>query len=373
MKIPGCKTTYTSSDYSWLSKYLDTSTRGIIENLEAKLAEIHNVKHVVTVSNGTAALFVLYQALGMGTSDAFYENDHPDLLIVPSYTWPSAANAAAMLGARVLFLDINPDTLNIEPFALERAIASACNDFRRIFVVQIHQFGLVENSTAIKQICDKYGAIHIEDAAWTLGSSVPLAGVAGIWSFHPRKLVNGGEGGAIYTDDKQLADACRRFRNHGLDDEGNFSSFALNFRLPVIQAGLILNQLDRMEYLIHERKRIADFYYNALGGIEGISLPPKSPNHLWQAFVLRLDHYDVNDFKDFCNKKGVEIAHAGFSTHREKAWASNLLDIQEELTLTARYENSWVILPSFEGMTSEELEYTVSTVKEAFSSTSCSC
>ncbi|MBU1221820.1 DegT/DnrJ/EryC1/StrS family aminotransferase [Myxococcota bacterium] len=370
MKIPGCKTTYTSSDYSWLSKYLDTSSRGIIENLEAKLAEIHNIKHVVTVSNGTAALFVLYQALGMGMSGS---DDPPDLLIVPSYTWPSAANAAAMLGAKVLFMDINPDTLNIEPHALEGLLATARGSYRRIFVVQIHQFGLVENSKSVRRICDEYGAVHIEDAAWTLGSSVPLAGVAGIWSFHPRKLVNGGEGGAIYTDDDHLADACRRYRNHGLDDEGNFSVFALNFRLPVIQAGLIHNQLNRIEYLIQERKRIADFYYSAFAGIEGISLPPKSENHLWQAFVLRLEDYDVSNFKDFCEKKGVEIAHAGFSTHREKAWVSNLLDIQPDLTKTTRYENSYVLLPSFEGMTTDDLEYTVNTIKEALSSVKCSC
>ncbi|MBN2725452.1 MAG: aminotransferase class I/II-fold pyridoxal phosphate-dependent enzyme [Deltaproteobacteria bacterium] len=351
-RIPQSRTRFNEKDYTSMKSFLDGYNTGHIKSLEKSLGDFHGVKHVVAVSSGTSALYVLFQALNLSTEDA---------VIVPSYTWPSAANAAALLGARVIFADVDPDSYLVTPEILDELLGKKRSDVRRMYVVQIHQFGLVEHLRPISEICIKHDSILLEDSAWSLGSDQPLSGIAGIWSFHPRKLISGGEGGAVYTDNDELAEKCRIYRNHGYEQHVGFSHKGLNLRLPEVQAVLINNQMERVVTLLQSRLDVAEYYFNALGDIPEIKLPVKSKEHLYQAFTVFLNGINKNDFISKCDDSGVEIKSAGFCTHTHKAWS---FEGHELLDVSLSLENSLITLPTFEGISETQLKKVVETVKE---------
>ncbi len=180
---------------------------------EAAIAQLHQARHCVAVSSGTAALHVAYLALGIGPGDAVF---------IPSFAWPSAANMAKLVGATPVFVDVLPDTYNLDPEDLARRIED-CRQRgwgKPRAVVPVHEFGLAADMDAVLSVAARYSLEVIEDAACALGATyhgkpVGTLGKLGIFSFHPRKSITTGEGGAIVTNDDELAERCRQWRNHG--------------------------------------------------------------------------------------------------------------------------------------------------------------
>jgi dTDP-4-amino-4,6-dideoxygalactose transaminase len=174
-----------------------------VEAFESAIAEMHNARQCIAVSSGTAALHVCYLTLGIGPGD---------LVFIPSFAWPSAANMAMAVGARPVFVDVLPDTYNIDPADLRKRIQE-CIEYKwgtPRAIVPVHEFGLAADIDAVLQIAEEYGMELIEDAACALGASykgkpVGTFGKMGIFSFHPRKAITTGEGGAIVTNDDSLA------------------------------------------------------------------------------------------------------------------------------------------------------------------------
>jgi perosamine synthetase len=223
-----------------------------VEELELGLAALTGRAHAVALSSGTAALLALMHGFGIGPRSK---------VVVPAFAFPAAAQAAAFLGARVVACDVEPDTLN----ASARTIAAALErEGRADLVVAVDLFGVPAEAPAIRSLLAGEGIPFAVDAACSFGASLGgtrcgAFGDAAILSFHPRKLVTTGEGGAVLTDDGELASLLRRFRNVGAS-QGTFLGAGLNLRPSEIGAAMGCVQLARLEELIGRREALAARY-----------------------------------------------------------------------------------------------------------------
>jgi dTDP-4-amino-4,6-dideoxygalactose transaminase len=254
--------------------------------LEELIAAKTGARHAVVVSSCTAALHLSLLALDVGPGD---------LVATSAFSWPAAANAAEVCGAKTVFVDVFPDTMNLDPARLEQALADHARRVKA--VVPVHAFGQMADMGAVKEICARRSIPVIEDAACALGASFDgkpagCFGIMGCFSFHPRKAITTGEGGAVVTDDGSLARRLRALRNHGLDPEAPTPDFlmpGLNYRMTEFQAAVGRVQMGKLDRVIEARRRLAKRYDGMLAGTEVLPpacAPGASPVH--QSYVVRL-------------------------------------------------------------------------------------
>src|SRR5439155_3162485 len=201
-----------------------------VAELEEGLARACGVEHAVAVSSGTAALHLAALALGIGPGDE---------VIVPAYTFPATANVVALAGARPVLVDVDPQTLNLDPARLGVGPKTKA-------ILAVHLFGRPVDWAALPD-----GVPVIEDAAGALGASwqgrpCGSLGALGCLSFHPRKIVTTGEGGAVTTNDRALADEVRQLRNHGWRTLGDMPVAGFNYRISDVLCALGIPQLERL-------------------------------------------------------------------------------------------------------------------------------
>src|SRR5215510_3635571 len=227
-----------------------------VAEFEAALADAVGTAHAAVVSSGTAALHLALLALEIGPGDE---------VIVPAYTFPATANVVELCGAKAVLVDIDPETFNVDVSAVAAAVAPST---RAVFAV--HLFGRPveweELQTAVPQ-----DVPLVEDAAGALGASYRGApcgalGLMACLSFHPRKVVTTGEGGAVTTDEAELAAAVRRLRHHGIapGEPIDIREPGLNYRLSDVLCALGIPQLARLETLLAARERVAGWYAERL-------------------------------------------------------------------------------------------------------------
>jgi perosamine synthetase len=249
-----------------------------VDEFEQLLAGVAGTREAVAVSSGTAALHVAVLALGIGPGDE---------VLVPAYTFPATANVVALAGARPVLVDVDPVTMNIDPADAARRVTA-----RTKAILAVHLFGRPARLEELPE-----GVPVLEDAAGALGARrgdrpCGSLGALACFSFHPRKIVTTGEGGAITTDDAALAAACRSLRHHGWSDE-DMPAPGYNYRLSDVLAALGIPQLRRLEELHAAYDRVALGYAERLGGLP-LTLPATDPGdrHGWQAYVIQLDDRD---------------------------------------------------------------------------------
>ncbi len=256
-----------------------------VGELELAIAEACETAHAAVVSSGTAALHLALLALGVRSGDE---------VIVPAYTFPATANAVELCGAHAVLVDIDPETFNLRP-----ELVAECVTGRTRAVVAVHLFGRpVDWDTLASAVPERVALI--EDAAGALGAryrgrACGSLGVLGCLSFHPRKIVTTGEGGAVTTDDAELADAVRRLRHHGLtmrDGEVDLPEPGLNYRLPDVLCAIGIPQVARLEALLRERERVASLYEERLRELVAPPAAAAGDRHGWQAYVVSLERRD---------------------------------------------------------------------------------
>lgn len=264
-----------------------------VQAFEGALAAQTGLPYCAAVSSGTAALHLSLLALGIGPGHA---------VLVPAFTFPATANAVERVGARPIFCDVDPATYVVTPSAVERALGTAGDlDVRALMVV--HEFGHPAEMRAIAAIARQRGLRVIEDAACALGTLADgeppgRFGDVACYSFHPRKAITTGEGGAVVSSDATLVDEVRRLRNHGIATRGgqaDFVSAGLNYRLTEPQAALGLGQLQRFDAELAARRELASHYLARLAGVGGLRLPSASPGHSWQTFMVVLSPGENRD------------------------------------------------------------------------------
>jgi perosamine synthetase len=263
------------------------------ERFEALIGVNQRAKHALACTSCTAALHLATMALDLGPGDE---------VIIPAFTWITSAHSAEYVGAKAVFADIDLATYNIDPAALEAAITP-----RTRAIVVVHLFGLAAPMDEIRAICAPRGIRIIEDGACAIattykGEPVGALGDLGCFSFHPRKVVTTGEGGAVTTNDDKLAAAVRSLRNHGttgLPDGGeprgpwtmaNFDRIGFNLRLSDIQAAVGVAQMGKLEKLVADRRQSARYYTQNLREMNDLVLPVAGDveGHTFQSYVIRI-------------------------------------------------------------------------------------
>jgi perosamine synthetase len=279
-----------------------------VAEFEAELARVCEVEHAVAVSSGTAALHLTMLALELGPDDE---------VIVPAYTFPATANVVALVGARPVLVDVDPETMNVRP----EAVAAAVTDRTRAVLV-VHLFGRPARWEEIGAAIPD-GVVLIEDAAGALGArrggrACGGLGRLGCLSFHPRKIVTTGEGGAITTDDGDLAETLRSLRHHGWR-EADMPAPGFNYRLPDILCALGVTQLRRLEQLLEERERLAAAYRDRLDGRVQLPSADEGDRHGWQAYIVQLERRDAA--LDALRSAGIQAQIGTYALHRLGAYS----------------------------------------------------
>lgn len=267
-----------------------------VEELEAELARVCGVEHAIAVSSGTAALHLAVLAFGIGPGDE---------VLVPAYGFPATANAVALAGARPVLVDVDPVTMNLDP---EQVRATP----RTKAILAVHLFGRpapVERLPELPQIEDAAGALGARRQGRPCGS----LGVAGCLSFHPRKIVTTGEGGAVTTGDAELAEAIRGLRNHGWTG-AEFARPGFNYRLSDVLCAIGVPQLRRLDELLEARTRIAERYSERLAGVVETPSCDEGDTHGWQAYVVRLDRRD--EALEALRAEAIEAQIGTYALHR---------------------------------------------------------
>ncbi|HSM88682.1 MAG TPA: DegT/DnrJ/EryC1/StrS family aminotransferase [Desulfobacterales bacterium] len=282
---------------------------------EALVAERAGTGFAVAVSNCTAALHLSLLALGVQAGD---------LVIVTAYSWVATANVIELCGAHPVFVDIRPDTFNMDPSVLESVLKRLMGNretARRVkAILPVHAFGLMAGMTEIMDLADRYGIPVVEDGACALGASLegrPAGswGRLGCFSFHPRKAVTTGEGGMIAGNDGELIRRLKALRNHGQDPHSPSPDFILpgfNYRMTEFQAALGITQMKKLDHIISSRKKLAQDYEEFLRETS-LTLPVVPPGHspVFQSYVVLLPKEDSafrNDLIARLKEGGVEAA-----------------------------------------------------------------
>lgn len=319
-----------------------------VDEFEAELAAACEVEHAVVVSSGTAALHLSVLALGIGPGDE---------VIVPAYTFPATANVVALAGAKPVLVDVDPETMNLTAEVVSQALTE-----RTRAVLVVHLFGRPAPWESLEGVATQ-GVELLEDAAGALGArskgrACGGLGRLGCLSFHPRKIVTTGEGGAVTTDDGEIADAVRRFRHHGIEPRGDFEirSPGLNYRLPDILCALGTPQMRRLERLLEERERLAAGYAERLEGAVGLPSADEGDRHGWQAYVVRVDRRD--EAMSALKQAGIQSQIGTYALHRLGAYA----DQGPFPGADAAYERA-LALPFHNRLTDEDLDRVTEVLK----------
>ena len=277
---------------------------------ETAVARAVGTADAVAVSSGTAAIHLALLALRIGPGDE---------VIVPAYTFPATANAVELCGAHAVLVDVDPETFLVRPELVTEAVTP-----RTRAVLAVHLFGRPvaweELQTAVPQ-----DVVLLEDAAGALGAryrGTPCGalGLLACLSFHPRKIVTTGEGGAVTTDEREVAAAVRRLRHHGIAPGRtmDIASPGFNYRLPDVLCALGIPQLERLERLLAARERVAGWYTERLEHLVATPSADDGDRHGWQAYVVGVDRRD--EALAGLRAEGIEAQIGTYAVHHLSAY-----------------------------------------------------
>ncbi len=336
------------------SKYLVQGDK--VEKFENQIKKYVNVKNVIAVSSGTAALHLALLAMEVKLGDE---------VIVPDFTFPATANVVEIVGATTKFVDIKLDSLCIDVDKIESMITNKTK-----VIIPVHEFGQSADMDKIINLAKKYNLKVIEDAACALGSEykgkkVGTIGDLGCFSLHPRKAITTGEGGIVVTNNDELAERIRIFRNHGLsyrDGQPKFVTAGLNYRMTNIQGAIATVQMKKIEMINKKKIELATQYNNLLKDVKGITLPKekKYGKHSWQTYHIILDEkYDRDKVIGILKEKGIESNFGAYSVHQQPYYKEKYGYSDYEFSNSIYAHRHGVALPLHSFLLSKEIIYIV--------------
>ncbi|MCI0751764.1 MAG: DegT/DnrJ/EryC1/StrS family aminotransferase, partial [Flammeovirgaceae bacterium] len=271
-----------------------------VKDFESNFASRYGVKHVVSLGNGTDAIYITLKMLGIGVGDE---------VITSAVSWISTSETISQTGAKPVFVDIDPKTFTIDPTLIEQKITSKTKA-----IVPVHLYGQMAHISTIKTICEKHKLHLVEDCAQSHFSSEDnvLAGkwgIAGTFSFYPGKNLGAyGDAGCIITNNDLLAERCRMFANHGSLKKHDHQMEGLNSRLDTMQAAILSVKLNYIEAWTNARITNANYYHEHLKDVKEITLPSVRENtqHTFHLYVIRTTRRD--ELKMYLEKAGVQTA-----------------------------------------------------------------
>ncbi len=341
-----------------------------VKGLEEELAAYLGIKHVITCGNGTDALQISLMALGLKPGDE---------VISASFTFIATVEVIALLGLKPVMVDVDPSTFNIDPKAIENAITDKTKA-----IIPVHLFGQCGNMDAIMEVAKKHDLYVIEDTAQAISAAYTnnngetkkagTIGHIGCTSFFPSKNLGCyGDGGAIFTEDDEIAEMLRMVANHGMKKRYYHEVIGVNSRLDNLQAAVLRIKLRLLDNYKGARNAVADFYDNAFINMEQLSIPERNPqsSHAFHQYTLKCNGIDRDGLKDHLAARDIpSMVYYPVPLHMQDAFINNPSFKQTSLPITEDLAKKVISLPIHTEMKEEQLILITETVKEYINSIS---
>ena len=321
---------------------------------EAAVAHRAGRRHGIAVNSGTSGLHLCVKALGIGPGDE---------VITTPFTFVASTNCILYEGARPVFVDIDADSYNLDPDAIEGAITP-----RTKAILPVSVFGNCAHMDRYEAVARKHGLAMIEDCCEALGATLagrPAGnfGDCGVFAFYPNKQITTGEGGMIVTDRQDLRDVCMALRNQGRDTMTwlSHARMGYNYRMSEINAVLGEVQMTRLEEILAARRRAARLYHRALSDVDGIVPPPMAdPDKAsWFVYVVRLADRFTEDQRDATLQRlqadGVACSNYFVPVHRQPYVAALLAGKMGEFPTTEKVAARTIALPFFTNLSESQV------------------
>jgi dTDP-4-amino-4,6-dideoxygalactose transaminase len=327
-----------------------------LARFEKELAAYFNMQHAIGCNSGTDALWLVFLALGIGPGDE---------VITVANTFFATAEAIWFVNAKAVFVEIEPDTCNIDPTKIEAAITP-----RTKAIVPVHLYGQLANMPAIAKIAKKHNLFVIEDCAQAIGAAGDTFAVGELsdavcTSFIIQKnLGTFGDSGAIVTNRDDIVGRIHALRNHG-SSKRSCHSMGYNSRLDDLHAAILSVKLKKIDEWNDRRRDIARRYTAGLQGLPWITLPTETPGyrHVFHLYVIEVDKRDA--MLKFLNERGIDAkCHYPIAIHQQEGYPwGKAADLNVNLPLTDKSAASVISLPMFPELTDEEVQYVIDTVR----------
>ncbi|MDR3618971.1 MAG: DegT/DnrJ/EryC1/StrS family aminotransferase [Paludisphaera borealis] len=332
-----------------------------VSSLEAEISEYVGAAHSIGCASGTDALLLPLMAIDLAPGEE---------VVTTPYTFFATGGSIWRTGARPVFVDIEPDTYNIDPAKIEAAITP-----RTRAIIPVHLYGQTADMAPIREIADRHGLMVLEDAAQAIGAAYHGAragtlGTAAAFSFYPSKNLGGfGDGGMVSTDDPVLAHRMARLRVHGMEPKYHHHEVGLNSRLDALQAAVLRVKLRHLDDWTTARREVADRYrslFASHGLDELVKLPVERPGnfHVYNQFVVRVPGSIRDEFREFLvgRRIGTEIYYP-IPLHLQVCFASLGYKLGDFPNSEAAARET-IALPIYPELSEEEQRYVVGSMRK---------
>lgn len=355
------------SQYEKIKPSIDNAILNVIGNahfingpevteFQKELESYLGVKHVIPCANGTDALQIAMMSLGLKPGDE---------VITPSFTYIATTEVIALLGLKPVFIEVDKATFCIDVNEIEKAITTKTKA-----IVPVHLYGQAANMNAIMEIAAKHNLYVVEDNAQAIGSDYHLTngsvvktgtvGHIGCTSFFPSKNLGCyGDGGAIFTNDSELAKKIKMIANHGQSVKYHHDVVGCNSRLDTIQAAILRIKLRQLDNYIDARRSVADHYDSVFGSIKGVSIPFRSDDskHVFHQYTLILEGHSRDGLSEYLATKDIpSMIYYPIPAHRQKMFES-FGSADTNLPITDWLTERVISLPIHTEMQQEQLSY----------------
>lgn len=334
-----------------------------VKAFKADLEKYLDVKHVIPCANGTDALQIAMMALGLKPGDE---------VITADFTYPATAEVIALLGLSPVLVDVYPDTFDISVEAIEKAITPKTKA-----IVPVHLFGQCADMERIMQLAKKHNLFVVEDVAQAIGSDYIFSdgkkqkagtiGDIGCTSFFPSKNLGAyGDGGAMYTNNDELAAKLKMISNHGQSVQYYHDVIGVNSRLDSIQAAVLRVKLRYLDKYAAARNAVADYYDKAFANHPKIKTPVrvKNSNHVFHQYTLQLKGVDRTALREHLAAKGIPaMIYYPVPLHLQKAYV-NPKNKDSDFPVTINLCANVISLPIHTEMDNDTLKHIVNSVLE---------
>lgn len=335
----------------------------VVKEFQADLEKYLAAKHVIPCANGTDALQIAMMALGLKPGDE---------VITASFTYVATAEVIGLLGLTPVLVDVDPTTFCIDVKAIEKAIGPKTKA-----IVPVHLYGQCADMEAIMALANKNKLFVIEDVAQAIGADYIFSngtkakagtiGTIGCTSFFPSKNLGCyGDGGAIYTQDDELAKKCLMIAHHGQSVQYVHDVLGVNSRLDSIQAAVLKIKLKHLDEYAAARNKVAAYYDKAFGGNPKITIPARAKHstHVFHQYTLQLNGIDRSKLKEFLASKDIpSMIYYPIPLHMQKAYASERYR-QGDFPVTEKLCACVLSLPMHTELEEETLKYITDNVLE---------
>ncbi|MEO8399296.1 MAG: DegT/DnrJ/EryC1/StrS family aminotransferase, partial [Ignavibacteriaceae bacterium] len=362
------------AQYDTIKDEVSPSIQNVIDNtafilgkavfeFESEFASSHNVNHCLGVSSGTDGNHLALWALGIGPGDE---------VIIPANTFIATAWGATLCGARPVFVDVDPETYNIDPKKVEAAINQKTKA-----IVAVHLYGQPADMDSLKEISQRHNLYLVEDCAQAhiaeyKGKKVGGLGVIGSFSFYPGKNLGAyGEGGAVTTNDDNLSKKIKMIRDHGALQKYNHEVFGHNYRMDGIQGAVLGVKLKHLNNWTNERRRAAKKYYELLADVDQIILPKEASysKHVYHLFVIKVKNGGIdsrNKLAGYLNENDISTGfHYPIPLHLQKCF-SFLGYKKGDFPVTEELAENGLSLPMYPELSDEMIGYVCEKIKAYF-------